>query len=87
MEAFLKSQTAFIQNQEQTLNNYTRTISRFKVQMSQLANSLSERPKGTLPSKLLVNPKNSNQAYEVQDFQINQCNIVHTLRSGKKVDN
>jgi len=55
--------------------------------MSQLANSLSERPKGTLPSQSLVNPKNSNQAYEVQDFQINQCNIVHTLRSGKKVNN
>ena len=48
--------------------------------MSQLANSLSERPKGALPSQLLVNPTNSNQAYEVQDSQINQCNVVHTLR-------
>ena len=55
--------------------------------MSQLANSLSERPNSTLPSQPLVNPKNSNQAYEVQDSQINQCNVVHTLRSGKKVDN
>jgi len=35
--------------------------------MSQLANSQSERPKGTLPSQPLVNPKNFNQAYEVQD--------------------
>jgi len=35
----------------------------------------------------LVNPKNSSQAYEVQDSQINQCNVVQALRSGKKVDN
>jgi len=55
--------------------------------MSQLANSLSERPKGTLPSQPLVNPKSSNQAYKVQGSQINQCNVIHTLRSGKKVDN
>ena len=42
---------------------------------------------GTLPSQLLVNPKNSSQAYEVQDSQINQCNVVHIFRSRKKVDN
>ena len=57
------------------------------MQMSQLASSLSEKPKGTLPSQPPVNPKNSNQAYELQDPLINQCNAVHTLRSGKKVDN
>jgi len=55
--------------------------------MSQLASYLCKRPKGTLPSQPLVNPKNSNQAYEVQDSQVNQCNAVHTLRSWKKVDN
>jgi len=54
------------------LNNHTHAISRLEVQMSQLANSLSERPKSTLLSQLLVNPKNSNQAYEDQDSQINQ---------------
>ena len=55
--------------------------------MNQLASSLSERPKGTLPSQPLVNPKNSSQAYEIQDPSINWCNVVHTLRSEKKVDN
>jgi len=55
--------------------------------MSQLAISLSEWPKGALPSQPLVNPKNFSQAYEVQDSKINQCNVVHTLRSEKKVDN
>ena len=87
MEAFMKSQAAFLQNQGQTLNNHSQAISRLKMQMSQLASSLSERPKGTLPSQPLVNPKNSNQAYEIKDPQINQCHVVHTLRSGKKVDN
>jgi len=55
--------------------------------MSQLASSLSERPKDALPSQPLVNPKNSNQTYEFKILKSNQCNIVHTLRSGKKVDN
>jgi len=54
--------------------------------MSKLASSLSERPKGTLLSQPLANPKNSSQAYEVQDSQINQCNVVHILRSAKKVE-
>ena len=87
MKAFMKSQTAFMQNQGQTLNNHSQAISRLKMQMSQLASSLSERPKCTLPNQPLVNPKNSNQAYEIQDPSINQCNAVHTLRFGKKVDN
>ena len=44
--------------------------------VSQLASSPSERPKGTLPSQPLVKPKNSNQAYEIQDPSINQCNAI-----------
>ena len=71
MEAFLKTQTVFMQNQGQMLNNYVQAISRLEVQMSQLASSLSERPKGALPSQPLVHSKNSSQAYEVQDSQIN----------------
>ena len=55
--------------------------------MSQFASTLSERSKGTLYSQPLVNPKTSNQAYEIQEPSINQCNTVHTLRSEKKVDN
>jgi len=60
-----------MQNKGQMLNNHTHVIFRLEVQMSKLANSLSERPKGTLPSQPLANPKNFNQAYEVQDSQIN----------------
>ena len=57
MEAFMKSQAAFLQNQGETVNNHSQAISRLKIQMSPLASSLSERPKGTLPSQSLVNPK------------------------------
>ena len=56
IEAFIKSQTAFMQNQGQTLNSHSQAISRLEMQMSQLASSLSERPKGTLPSQPLANP-------------------------------
>ena len=55
--------------------------------MSQLANSQSERPKGILPSQPVTNPRNSNQVHLAKDQQFNQCNVVRTLRSGKKVDN
>ena len=34
-----------------------------------------------------MNPRNSHQAYLAEDQPLNQCNAVHTLRSGKKVDN
>ena len=55
--------------------------------MSQLANSQSESPTGTLPSQQLMNLRNSNQVRLAEDQQFNQCNIVHTLRSGKKYGN
>ena len=55
--------------------------------MSQLTSSLSERPKKTLPSQPLINPRNFSQAHLAQDEQLNQCNVVYTLRSGKQVDN
>ena len=34
-----------------------------------------------------MNPRNSQQAHLVEDQSLNQCNVVYTLRSGKKVDN
>jgi len=55
--------------------------------MSQLASSINERPKGNLPSQPIANPKNTNQAHMTEEDPMNQCNDVHTLRSGKKVDN
>ena len=59
------------------------TIQRSEVQMSQLATPQNERQKGTLLSQPITNPRNSQQAHLAED----QCNVVHTLRSGKRVDN
>ena len=55
--------------------------------MSQLANPQNERQKGILPSQSIMNPKNSQQAHLAEEQSLNQCNMVHTLRSGKKADN
>ena len=55
--------------------------------MSQSANLQNERQKGSLPSQPIMNPRNSQQAYLAKDHSLNQCNAVHTLRSGKRVDN
>jgi len=69
----------FIKTQE----SLTQAMSKLEIQLNQQANPLSERPKGTLPSQPLSNPINFRQANEAQDQQPNQCNVVHTLRSGK----
>ena len=82
MKTLIKSQTSFLQSTAQLLSNHTQAISRLEVQISQLASSLSERLKETLPSQPLTNTRNSSQAHGAQDQQINQCNIVHILRSG-----
>ena len=76
-----------MQNKGQLLSNHTQAISTLKFQMSQLANSLSERPKETLPSQPMTNPRNSSKAHLAKDEQLNQCNVVHTLSSRKQVDN
>ena len=63
------------------------TIQRLEVQMSQLATPQNERQKGTLPSQPIMNSRNSQQAHLAEDQSVNQCNAIHTLRSGKKVNN
>ena len=55
-------------------------LSRIEIQLSQ-----QKRQRGTLPSQPLPNPRNPRPANEAQDP--NQCHMVHTLRSGKQVDN
>jgi len=84
MEMYMKNKESLIQTLQ---NSHTQVITRLEVQMSQLANSQNERLKGTLPSQPVTNPRNSYQAHLDEDQPLNQCNVVHTLRSRKKVDN
>ena len=69
------------------MNNHNQAINRLEVQIGQLANSLNERQKGTLPSQPLPNPKNLFPIHEAEDIISKQCNTIHILRSGKQVDN
>jgi len=48
IERYMKNQESFIQTLQ---NNNAQAITMLEVQMSQLVNSQSERPKGTLPSQ------------------------------------
>jgi len=74
-----------LSNMERRMDTFNKTqetliqiMTRIEAQLSQQANQISERPKGTLPSQALPNPKNFRQVNEAQDP--NQCNLVHTLR-------
>ena len=67
------------------MQNTGQAISRLEVQMSQLAGSLSEKPKGTLPSQPITNPRNSSQAFVAQEDTMNQCNAVHCGQENKLI--
>ena len=56
MDTFYKTKETLIQ-----------AMTRLENQFSQQANPISERPKGTLPSQSLPNPKNFRHANEAQD--------------------
>jgi len=83
MTDFERNMKRYVKNQDSLMQ----AIQRLEVQMSQLANPQNERQNGTLPSQPTMNPRNSQQARLAEDQSLNQCNDVHTLRSGKKVDN
>ena len=77
---FEKILTSFMQNTGQA-------ISKLKGQIIQLTNFKSERPKRNLPSQPVTSPRNSCQAHVAQEDIMNQCNVVHMLRSKKQVNN
>jgi len=80
IETLSKTQTSM-------MNTHNQAINRLEVQIGQLANSLNERQKGTLPSQPLPNPKNPFPIHEVEDIGPSQYKTVHILRSRKRIDN
>jgi len=84
IERHMKNQESLVQTLQ---NNNTQALIRLEVQMSQLVNSQSERPKSMLPSQSATISRNSSQVHQAENQLFNQCNDVHTLRTGKKVDN
>ncbi|KAI5668810.1 hypothetical protein M9H77_18663 [Catharanthus roseus] len=62
----------------QILDSHTQSIAKLETQIGQLANAISRRDKGRLPSHLIENPRTNYHE---------QAKAVITLRSGKEVDN
>ncbi|KAI5668096.1 hypothetical protein M9H77_17949 [Catharanthus roseus] len=62
----------------QILHFHTQSISKLEIQIGQLANEISRRDEGKLPSHLLGNPRANYHE---------QAKAVITLRNGKEVDN
>jgi len=54
--------------QASMMNNHNQAINKLEVQIGQLANSLNERQKWTLPSQPLPNPKNIFSINEAEDI-------------------
>ena len=77
MTDFERNMKRYMKNQDSLMQ----IIQKLEVQMSQLANLQNERQKGTLPSQPIMNSKNSQQAHLAEYQSLNQCNVVHTLRS------
>ena len=61
--------------QASMMNTHNQAINMLEVQIGQLANSLNERQKGTLPSQPLPNPKNPFPIHEAEDIGPSQCNM------------
>ena len=72
-------------NQASMMNIHNQAINRLEVQIGQLANSLKERQKGTLPSQSLPNLKNPFPINEADDIILKQCNTVHILKFENKL--
>ncbi|KAI5668570.1 hypothetical protein M9H77_18423 [Catharanthus roseus] len=62
----------------QILDSHTQSIAKLETQIGQLANAISRREEGRLPSHPIENPRTNYHE---------QAKAVITLRSGKEVDN
>ena len=74
--AFMNETKANMQQQATQLNNQAAQLRNLEVQMGQMANLLTERQQGSLPSNSEVNPRGEGKKY---------CKAI-TLRSGKELE-
>ena len=73
---FMNETKANMQQQATQLNNQAAQLRSLEVQMGQMANLLTERQQGSLPSNSEVNPRGEGKEY---------CKAI-TLRSGKELE-
>ena len=86
MTDFEKTMERHMRNQEsliQTLQyDNAQTITRLEVQMSQLANSQSERPKSKLSSQPVIIPRNFSQVHHAEDQVKNRIDFLCRFNVG-----
>ena len=73
---FMNETRANMQNQATQLNNQAAQLRNLEVKMGQMANLLTERQHGSLPSNSEVNPRGEGKEY---------CKAI-TLRSGRELE-
>ena len=90
----MQSQLITNQTQAQMCHNQDQTIARLEVQIEQLAATVREREKGHFPSQTVPNPRGQpapqntpTGQFEISSDSNRQVQAIHTLRSGKRVDN
>ena len=74
--AFMNETKANMQQQATQLNNQAAQLRSLEAQMGQMANLLTERQQGSLPSNSEINPRGEGKEY---------CKAI-TLRSGKELE-
>ncbi|KAI5666444.1 hypothetical protein M9H77_16297 [Catharanthus roseus] len=67
-----------LESMTQILDSYTQSIAKLETQIGQLANAISRRDEGKLPSHPIENPRTNYHE---------QAKVVITLRNRKLVDN
>ena len=67
-----------------TIHVHSQSIARLEAQMGQLAETVSRRPEGTLPSQPTPNPKGKEIGSTSHQFE--HVKSIMTLRSGKVVE-
>ncbi|KAI5649803.1 hypothetical protein M9H77_35808 [Catharanthus roseus] len=67
-----------LESMTQILDSHTQSIAKLETQIGQLANAISRRDEGKLPSHPIENPRANYHE---------QANTVITIRNGKLVDN
>ncbi|XP_026443715.1 uncharacterized protein LOC113343807 isoform X2 [Papaver somniferum] len=73
----------FMQGQTQINQNVMKTLDELKTSIVRIESRLNVREKGTLPAQTQPNPKGT---FEVKNSNLEQANVVTTLRSGKVIE-
>ncbi|XP_026385854.1 uncharacterized protein LOC113281351 isoform X2 [Papaver somniferum] len=73
----------FMQGQTQINQNVMKTLDELKTSIVRIESRLNVREKGTLPAQTQPNPKGQ---FEVKNSNLEQANVVTTLRSGKVIE-